>query len=522
LTVLTQFGGTYNAAIREGRDALMPDLSKRTFGRRTFVRLGVAAGGLGMLAACAPAPTPAPAGPAAPTAAPAAAKPTQASQPAPATQQPAAATAPTSASASQVITLTLKGWNYEPPLVQENLDRFQQQNPNYKVDYEPIGGDYLVDLLTRFRAKSPMDVIYVRDQYHASWVESGFIQPLDETDEINALYADMFPYNANQMQWKGKKYGLPYYTDFDVFAYNEKMVSDAGFDKPPATLDELRKQAETIKQKGISDYPLAIDVSQGSDQMWDFWMYTFASGGHLLDQAGDPTFPDQDKVPLAVLEWWVAAANDWKIFNAQANMEVLAAGALTPLRTQGSQSGYGGVAFAAHSRYDLEGDNAPERSKSAVPGKINIKFVLFPGLDANSPHNVPAWNRYYGIPMTAQNKQYSMDLIKYLGGKDKSGQYYTAKRWWLLRALGMAYKSPWNDPEVQDRTNKFIADSQLMQTANSLGQARDGLEFPWWTDWYMDFQANVQQALLKQKSPKEALQASADKARALKKEWENK
>jgi ABC-type glycerol-3-phosphate transport system substrate-binding protein len=199
-------------------------------------------------------------------------------------------------------------------------------------------------------------------------------------------------------------------------------------------------------------------------------------------------------------------------------MEVPTAGALTPLRTQGKQPGYGGVAFNAHSRYDLEGDNAPERSKSALPGKINIKFVLFPGLDANSPHNIPAWNRYYGIPSTATNKQNSMELIKYLGGKDKSGQYYTAKRWWLLRALGMAYKSPWSDPEVVDRTGKFIADSNLMQQANSLGQARDGLDYPWWTDWYTDLQANVQQALLKQKTPREALQASADKARALKKE----
>ena len=507
----------------------MPDPSKRTlFGRRAFVRLGVAAGGLGMLAACAPTPPPAAT---APPAAPAPAKPTDApkpaaapTQPAPAPTQPAPAAAakPTVASAStaQATTLKLLGWNYEPPLVQENLDRFVQQNPNYKIDFEPIAGDYLVDLLTRFRAKTPMDVIYVRDQYHASWVESGFLQPLEETDEINALYADMFPYNANQMQWKGKKYGLPYYTDFDVFTYNEKMVNDAGFSAGPTSLDELRKQAETMKQKGIAEFPLAIDVSQGSDQMWDFWMYNFASGGHLLDQAGDPTFPDKDKTPQAILEWWVAAANDWKIFDAQANMEVLASGALTPMRTQGTQPGYGGVAFAAHSRYDLEGDNAPERSKSAIPGKINIKFVLFPGLDASSPHNVPAWNRYYGIPSTAANKTSSMDLVKYLGGKDKTGQYYTAKRWWLLRGLGMAYKSPWTDPEVVDRTNKFIADSQLMQKANSLGQARDGLEFPWWTDWYMDLQANVQQTLLKQKSPKDALQASADKARALKKEWE--
>jgi len=172
----------------------------------------------------------------------------------------------------------------------------------------------------------------------------------------------------------------------------------------------------------------------------------------------------------------------------------------------------------AHSRYDLEGDNAPERSKSAIPGKINIQFGLFPGLDANSPHNVPAWNRYYGIPATAKDKGASMALIKYLGGKDKTGQYYTSKRWWLLRALGMAYQSPWSDPEVQEKTKKFIADPAMMQKQNSLAIARDGLENPWWTDWYMDLQSNIQQALLKQKTPKEALQASADKARQLKKE----
>jgi multiple sugar transport system substrate-binding protein len=515
--------------------------------RRLFVVTAAAAGSGAVLVACGasapPTNTPAPAKPAeapkpaaapttapaaAPTTAPAAAAPTAAPSPQAGAQatKPAAGATPAAAQpatgAAQAVNLKLLGWNYEPPLVQENIDRFQQQNAGFKVEYEPIAGDYLEKLLTNFRAKTPMDVIYVRDQYHASWVESGFLQPLDEDDDIKTLYADMFPYNANQMQWKGKKYGLPYYTDFDVFAYNVKMINDAGFDKPPTTLDELRKQAETIKAKKIADSPIYMDLAKGSDAMWDFWMYTFASGGHLLDQNGEPTYPDKDKVPLAVLEWWVAAANDWQILNAKANMEPLPTGALTAIRSQGSQPGYGTVAFMAHSRYDLEGDNAPERSKAALPGKINVQFGLFPGLDANSPHNVPAWNRYYGIPLTAKDKKSSMALIKYLGGKDKTGQYYTAKRWWLLRALGMAYQSPWNDPEVQEKTKKFIADPALMQKQNSLAIARDGLDNPWWTDWYMDLQANIQQALLKQKTPKEALQSSADKARALKKEWEKK
>jgi hypothetical protein len=61
-----------------------------------------------------------------------------------------------------------------------------------------------------------------------------------------------------------------------------------------------------------------------------------------------------------------------------------------------------------------------------------------------------------------------------------------------------------------------------MNKQNSLAIARDGLENPWWTDWYMDLQANIQQALLKQKTPREALQASANKAIQLKKDWEAK
>src|SRR5262245_35960435 len=124
----------------EGKGGLdMRDLSQRTFGRRAFVRLGLAAGSIGILAACAPAPAPPPAA----TAPPALAKPTEAPKPAATTApaaakpteapKPAATTAPAAAAPANVTTLKLLGWNYEPPLVQENLDRFQQQNPQYKV-----------------------------------------------------------------------------------------------------------------------------------------------------------------------------------------------------------------------------------------------------------------------------------------------------------------------------------------------------------------------------------------------------
>src|SRR5436190_23869830 len=90
------------------RDLDMRDGSQRRSGRRGFVRLGLAAGGVGMLAACTPA-----------APAPSAANPTEAPKPAAAaTAAPAAAatSAPAAAAAQPTTTLKLLGWNYEPPL----------------------------------------------------------------------------------------------------------------------------------------------------------------------------------------------------------------------------------------------------------------------------------------------------------------------------------------------------------------------------------------------------------------------
>src|SRR5215471_105351 len=90
----------------------MSDLGERRFGRRVFVRPGVAAGGLGLLAACAPA-APAPSAPAAPaaTAPPAAAKPTEPPKPAAAAPTAEPTTVSAAAGATQTTTLKLLGWN---------------------------------------------------------------------------------------------------------------------------------------------------------------------------------------------------------------------------------------------------------------------------------------------------------------------------------------------------------------------------------------------------------------------------
>ncbi|MCC6629607.1 MAG: extracellular solute-binding protein [Chloroflexi bacterium] len=490
--------------------------------RRLALTLGVA-GGLGLAACGAPpasptaapkaaeptkpaaaAPTTAPA--AAPTTAPAAAKPAEPTKPA-----AAATAAPAIKPAGGTQTgLSLVGWNYEPPLVQQNIDRFKEQFPQYNVTYEPVAGEYLTAVIPKFQAKSPMDVIYVRDQYLAAWVDAGYLTPMDDFVGYKDYLKDVYPLYVQQTTYKGKNYGTWYYGDFQIMAYNNKMLNDAGYSKPPETLDELRKISEDIKKKGIAEFPLQMALEKQSDGMWDLWVYIKASGGRLLDDDGAPTYPDKDKVPEEILKWWVAAANEWKIVNAKADMEPLPAGALTAYRSAKA-------AFQIHSRYDMEGDNAPERSKVAIAGQLNSRMALPPALNSGGAKNTIGWTRFYGVPSHVKDKEGAWALAQYLGAKDKSGQYYTAKRWWLLRSLGYVFQPLEKDPEVQAKTKTFIHEPDLMNKAQQIATVRDGLQFSWWSEWYLPLQGVVQEAVLGKMTARDALVASANKANELRK-----
>jgi ABC-type glycerol-3-phosphate transport system substrate-binding protein len=165
----------------------------------------------------------------------------------------------------------------------------------------------------------------------------------------------------------------------------------------------------------------------------------------------------------------------------------------------------------------MEADNAPERSKIAIPGEINARIALPPSLEAGGAKNTIGWTRFYGIPSYVKDKDAAYALAMYMGGKDSTGQYYTAKRWWLLRSLGFVFKSLEKDAEVQTHAKKFIHDIDLMNKGQQIATVRDGLQFSWWTEWYTHLQANIQDAILGKQSAEDALNASAKKADELRK-----
>ena len=89
----------------------------------------------------------------------------------------------------------------------------------------------------------------------------------------------------------------------------------------------------------------------------------------------------------------------------------------------------------------------------------------------------------------------------------------------VLQAQGATAKGPPVEVRTSlSRTAGYDLDIRSQQYGSA--RARENIKAPWYNEWDRFTQQQIQNALLRQVTPKEALMASADQARGLKKEWE--
>ena len=208
------------------------------------------------------------------------------------------------------------GWAFEPQVVEANVKRFMEQNPDIRVDYTPLDLQlYNEKMVALFNAGSQGDAFYIRDTNLGAWVEAGWVQPIDGMPGLKELNDDMFPFIREAMFYKGKQYGTPYYGDIYVYMYDKKALQQAGIAKAPSTLGELKDAALEIKKAGAVQYPILKGFKTNVDGLSEFWSMVFASGGRLFNEALDPVYPNEDKTALGVLEWLVEAMHGWKILD---------------------------------------------------------------------------------------------------------------------------------------------------------------------------------------------------------------
>ncbi len=209
---------------------------------------------------------------------------------------------------AQQAAVTFAGWAFEPQVVEANLKRFMDQNPDLKVVYTPLDLQlYNEKMVALFNAGTQPDAFYVRDINMGACVEAGWLQPIDGLPGLDELNKDIFPFNLEALKYKGKQYGTPYYGDIYMYMYDRKLLSQADVRDAPVTLTQLANAALAVKKSGIAKYPILKGFKTNADGLSEFWSMVLASGGSLFNPAFDPVYPNEDKTALGVLEWLVDA-----------------------------------------------------------------------------------------------------------------------------------------------------------------------------------------------------------------------
>jgi len=408
------------------------------------------------------------------------------------------------AAAADQTTVTFDGWAFEPQVVEAYLKRFTAENPDLQVKYTPLDLQlYAQKMIALLNAGDQSDVFYVRDIDLGAWVEAGWLQPIDGLPGLAELDKDIYPFNLQALSYKSRQYGTPYYGDIFVYMYDKSALAKAGVAKPPVTLPELKNAALEVRKAGIADYPILKGYKIDVDGLDELWSMVFASGGHLFTPTLDPVYPDEDKTALTVLEWMVEAMHSWHILDPRG---------LELDQTQARDAFLSGQGvFTSNVGNVLPRANMAAYSKRAG----DIAMTRFPGV-TDTGHGPMGWTRLYGMSPKTKVRSAAWRLQYFVGGKDKSGHYYTAKVWYLKYGVGYAFKSLDKDPDIIAAQKGWGYDLALRSQQYGSARARENITATWYAEWDRFTQQRVQEALLRQTTPRAALEASAKKAQELK------
>ncbi|MGN6317252.1 extracellular solute-binding protein [Trinickia sp.] len=181
---------------------------------------------------------------------------------------------------------TIVEWDHQtdgngPRIVREAADRFEKQNPGYKVEDSHILNDaYKTKLKVAFGAGQPPCVFdtWGGGPLH-EYVKAGQVVDLTPYLQKDPAFRDRFlPTSWRAVTYDGKVYGIPTENvSAAVIFYNKDLFAQFHVN-PPATWNDLLNVAKTFQSHGIAPFALA------NKNKWTGSMYYM----YLVDRLGGP------------------------------------------------------------------------------------------------------------------------------------------------------------------------------------------------------------------------------------------
>ncbi|MEV5611969.1 sugar ABC transporter substrate-binding protein [Streptomyces sp. NPDC052225] len=180
-------------------------------------------------------------------------------------------------------TLTVWAMGTEGEKLADVAKAYEKANANITVKVTPIGWDVAHQKLVAAAAANKLpDVMQMGGSYLTEFADMGALEPVD-TKAFQEK--DFFPAGWQQGEYDGKAYGVPWYVDTRVLYYRTDLAKKAGIEKAPATMTELRQDAEQFQKKAGTKYGLSIQPN-GLDSVQSFYQFLYSAGGEIVTQDG--------------------------------------------------------------------------------------------------------------------------------------------------------------------------------------------------------------------------------------------
>jgi multiple sugar transport system substrate-binding protein len=381
--------------------------------------------------------------------------------------------------------LFMKQAGYSESDITKMTQSFQKANPDITVKTDFVSYEALHDKIVAAAPAGTYDVVLIDVIWPAEFGSKKMVA------DVSARWPDAW---KQQMlggavatpQFDSKFYGVPWILDTKYFFYNDAHLRKAGVDPASVdTWDGVLTAAKALKTAGVAKYPLVWSWQQAEAIICDYAQLLGAFGGTFLDDSGNAAFNGGGGVQA--LEFMRKSIVD---------------GLTNPASTQSLEedvrrifsAGQASMALNWTYMYGLANDP----SQSQIGG--DVKVAQTPA----GPVGRPGVNGSMALAIStgSKNQAAAWKYISHLVSRPQQTKF-------ALDSLPV-WKASYDDPQVV-KTNPAVVPQAKKQLADLI--LRPQVES--YNAISQALQAEIQSALLGDKTPQAALDDAADKANSL-------
>lgn len=382
---------------------------------------------------------------------------------------------------TQINALFMAQAAYSEADVRAMTEAFTKANPDIKVNLEFVPYEGLHDKTVLAQgAGNAYDVVLFDVIWPAEFAANNVLVDVSSkiTDEMKA---GVLPGAWTTVKYDGKFYGMPWILDTKYLFYNKEILAKAGIANPPKTWEELAADAKIIKDKGILATPIAWSWAQAEAAICDYTTLVSAFGGDFLKD-GKPAF--QSGGGLDALKYMVDSYTSG-ITNPNSK-EFLEEDVRKVFEN-------GDAAFALNWTYMYNMANDPKDSK--VAGKVGV--VPAPGVAGKSEASAVNGSMGLGVTTVSKHQDEAWKYVVFMTSQATQNAY--------AKLSLPIWASSYEDPAVTKGQEELIAAAKV-----GLAAMYPRPTTPKYQEISVALQQAIQEALLGQSSPEDALKTAAD------------